>query len=773
MLDRKTYFTNLTGFSWSAMRARITAGIMFILFILFILFAQVAITEQRTRMLQNIEAYGTEVTHFIAQISIAPLKSFSIYYLENYAFQFEQGELIAFCHIYDEKDNLLTAKDDNGGDSTKASGEKAMPHVRSFTAEITENGIYYGRVDVGLYVSSVYSDINKTSLYIIWAFCIAVVVIGGAVSLFIHRQLVKPILKLSKTTRTIAEGQFVTSDISLRNDEIGELASAINLMSGNLEESYRTLENKVDERTAELHFAKNMAEQSNHHLQVVGEEVQALLDNSPVGIVFVTDDYKVLRVNREIFRITGYESEDIVGQSTRMLYRDSLSFDEFISSSNQFDEDGLFNKKTELQKKDGSMISCAVRGRKTMLAGGGQGIVLNFEDITSRLLIEEELLKIKKLESVRVLARGIAHDFNNILGAIIGYTEMAKDDSDPGSTVSEDLGKVLAASNRAKDLVQRILAFSRQGDTERTMFQPVTIVKETLNMLRPTLPATIEIVQDLEDNSGNILADPTQVNQIVMNLCTNAYHVMEKSGGVLEITLRSVQLSKYDLLHEPSIEPGDFIQLSVKDTGAGIPQEIKEKIFDPYFTTKDSGRGTGLGLSIVHGIVKSYGGFISLYSEVNKGTVFHVFLPSVPLNNEIVRTVEESIKDGSEKILFVDDDEILTDMGKNMLTRLGYDVTVTNSSFEALEIFQNEPEKFDLVITDQTMPNMTGADLARRFLQIRADIPIILCTGFSTIISEKKAREIGVKEFLMKPISKKEISGLIRKVLDETKEVGA
>ncbi len=380
--------------------------------------------------------------------------------------------------------------------------------------------------------------------------------------------------------------------------------------------------------------------------------------------------------------------------------------------------------------------------------------------------LKEHLQQAQKMEAIGTLAGGIAHDFNNILSVILGYAEMARDDSPEGASIATDLDKVLKAGYRAKNLVKQILAFSRQTDAECIFLQPASIVKEIIKMLRPSLPTTIEINQDIDPAVGLIFADPTQIHQILMNLCTNAFHAMEETGGRLDILLKETTLGSADLEHESDVEAGIFMQLSVCDSGAGISPEIKDKIFDPYFTTKETGKGTGMGLSITHGIVKSYGGFISVDSEHGKGTSFHVFLPVMQQADLPKIEAVKTIPIGKERILFIDDEELLTEMGKDMLERLGYHVTIVNSSLAALETFQKDPAQFDVVITDQTMPGMTGADLARRMLQIRPDIPIILCTGYSTIISEENAKFIGIKEFALKPLAKRDIAELIRKVLD-------
>ncbi len=394
-------------------------------------------------------------------------------------------------------------------------------------------------------------------------------------------------------------------------------------------------------------------------------------------------------------------------------------------------------------------------------------------DITKRKHLEEErkslqtqLQHAQKMEAIGTLAGGIAHDFNNILSAILGYAELAQDDCPAGSILEGEIKQILKAGNRAKDLVKQILAFSRQAEAKDMPLQPAIIIKEAIKMLRSSLPSTIDIKQDIDAGAGPILADATQIHQIVMNLGTNAYHAMEETGGTLSISLKKTALTQNDLLHEPHVLPGEFVQLTVSDSGSGIAPEIRERIFDPYFTTKEVGKGTGMGLAIIHGIVKSRGGSVSCQSRPGAGTVFQVLLPIIAEPALLEEQTATPPPRGSEHILFIDDEEMLLEMGKYMLERLGYRVTTRKSSIEALTTFQNQPQEFDLVITDQTMPVMTGSDLARRMLQIRRDLPIILCTGYSSIISEDKAKSFGIKGFALKPLVRKDIGALIRKVLD-------
>jgi PAS domain S-box-containing protein len=397
-------------------------------------------------------------------------------------------------------------------------------------------------------------------------------------------------------------------------------------------------------------------------------------------------------------------------------------------------------------------------------------------DITDRKRSEEankdlqtQLMHAQKMEAIGTLAGGIAHDFNNILGAVIGYSEIVRDNALTKSVSVTDVDQILKAGQRAKELVQQILAFSRQAQTNQILIKPKAIIKEAIKLLRASLPTTTFIKQDIDSDVGAIIADPIQIHQIVMNLCTNAFHAMEMAGGTLSISLTKKILGNEDVIHEPRMQPGQFVQLSIKDTGAGIGPDIREKIFGPYFTTKKVGKGTGLGLAMVHGIVQSLGGSIVCESRVGEGTTFDILLPTVATYTLPGDEAAALIFSGKEHILFIDDEEILNEMGKIMLERLDYRVTARSSSIEALTTFQNQPAAFDLVITDMTMPGMTGIDLARRILQIRPEMPVILCTGYSSLISEEKVRSMGIKGFAMKPMTKKEMSTLIRKILDEIK----
>ena len=365
------------------------------------------------------------------------------------------------------------------------------------------------------------------------------------------------------------------------------------------------------------------------------------------------------------------------------------------------------------------------------------------------------------------MAGGIAHDFNNILGAMLGYTELALEDIPTNLETREQLEQVLKSGTRAKKLIQQILSFSRRGDPEKKRIQIAPVIEETLDLLRATLPTTIEIVRDMVSSPGSVLADPTQIHQMLMNLCTNAAHAMKEGGGILKIRVVRIDLNGNAASPHPRLPPGGYVRVSVADTGKGMDQDTMERIFEPFFTTKETGQGTGMGLAVVHGIVKAHGGAISVDSEVDRGSAFHVYLPLLKGEAEEENEGEGvSPPSGNEHILVVDDEEELVDLFKKMLERLGYQVTSRTSSLDAVDVFKAHPGRYHLMITDQTMPNMTGLDLAKTIHGIRPDMPIVLCTGYSDLISLQSAEGIGVKRLLTKPLTVRDLATTVRAVLD-------
>ncbi|MCU0592667.1 MAG: response regulator [Desulfobacterales bacterium] len=382
---------------------------------------------------------------------------------------------------------------------------------------------------------------------------------------------------------------------------------------------------------------------------------------------------------------------------------------------------------------------------------------------------ERQMQQVLKLQAIGTLAGGIAHDFNNILFPIIGYTEISMDDVAEDSPIRRNLEEILKAANRARELVQQILTFSRQNGRERKPIRVQVIVKEALRLLRASIPKTIDIHVDIEDRCNAIMGDPTQIHQVIMNLCTNAYQAMQETGGTLEVRLVETHIGYEETVKRIGIKMGPHLHLTVKDEGVGMEPSVLHRIFEPYYTTKEPGKGTGLGLSVIHGIVKNHGGFITVESTPGKGSTFHVYLPTLEdVEAEIEEAASAAKSGGSERILLVDDEMQIVDMEKHMLEKLGYRVTTRTSSLEALETFVGQPDQFDLVITDMTMPHMSGDHLARRIWDIRPGIPVILCTGYNEMMSEDKAMAMGIRKFILKPIDKDELAVAIRSALNSS-----
>ncbi len=401
---------------------------------------------------------------------------------------------------------------------------------------------------------------------------------------------------------------------------------------------------------------------------------------------------------------------------------------------------------------------------------GIYSIISIISDITKQKALESSIRQAQKMESIGSLAGGIAHDFNNILFPIVGLSEMMVDDFPPGSLEQQNLTEIFQAGKRGRELVQQILSFSRQSEHQPIPVHIQKILKEVLKLCRATIPADIPITREIKEDCGPVMADPTQIHQIVMNLITNAYHAVEPVGGTISVQLAQMDVTSTD---DPAgdLAPGRYAMLSVSDTGTGIDDAVMNKIFDPYFTTKEIGKGTGLGLATVYGIVKAHGGDIRVHSDVGKGATFHVYLPLMEKSQELESENERIIPlpTGTEHILLVDDEKAIVHLEKQMLERLGYQTSVFTSSREAQAAFKTDPSMFDLVITDMNMPNMNGMQLAEELKDIRPDIPIILCTGFSERIDNKKAEAEKISGLLMKPVGMKDFAQKIQEVLNMAK----
>ncbi|MGD0234607.1 MAG: PAS domain S-box protein [Syntrophorhabdales bacterium] len=493
----------------------------------------------------------------------------------------------------------------------------------------------------------------------------------------------------------------------------------------------------------------------------------AAVDQAAEAIIVTDPQTAILYANPAACEITGYSRAELIGRraDAKSLMQHGQAYEKMWSRLQL----GLsWSGRITNRKKDGTLYSAEMSiAPVTGLQSEIVNYVVVFRDATDQIAMEARLRESQKLEAIGTLAGGIAHDFNNILAAIIGFTQMATDDAEKGSRQERDLKHVLKAGIRGRDLVKQILAFSRKSQSKKSLLRVSALIEESLKLLRATLPSTLTIHSNVVSESGFVLGDPTQLQQVIINLCTNAAHAMREKGGVVSVELSDFGFSAAGEAPVPDLAPGAYLKLTVKDTGEGIPREHLDRIFEPFFTTKKPGEGSGLGLAVAHGIAESHGGAITVASEPGKGSTFTVYLPK-DIEAQAEKVPEEAgLATGHERILFIDDEEALAEMGEQMLIGLGYQAVRKTSSREALALFRLDPSKFDLVVTDQTMPEMTGIQLAGEILTLRPNMPIILCTGYSHEVDADSAVAAGIRAFLEKPLTKNEIARTVRRVLDE------
>ncbi len=495
------------------------------------------------------------------------------------------------------------------------------------------------------------------------------------------------------------------------------------------------------------------------------KKYRRLVENAVVGVYQVTREGIFRFVNEKTAEMFGFDKpEDLLEEVPNIInfYVHPLERPVVLK---EMDENGFVHgREVEFKKRDGDSIWVSLSTRRVEDKGEifYEGLI---EDISERKKLEKELQQAQKMEAIGTLSGGIAHDFNNILGIILGNTELAMDDIPEWNPARRNLEEVRKACLRAKDVIQQILSFSRQSESAKKPIKIVPIVEESVKLLRASIPSSIEIRQNIKADEDTILGNSTQIHQVLINLCGNATHAMEETGGILEVNLDNVILNAQEASQYHDIGPGPYVKLTVRDTGHGMDATIIKRIFDPYFTTKDVGKGTGMGLAMVHGIVKRHGGAISVQSQPGNGASFEIIFPIIGQADADEVKMIDDLPRGHERILFVDDESSMVELNKQRLERLGYSVETRTDPVAALALFASDADAFDLVITDMTMPHMSGDALARELLKIRPDLPIILCTGYSARISEEKALELGIKKYIEKPIEMEILARSVREVL--------
>ncbi|MBF0572405.1 MAG: PAS domain S-box protein [Desulfamplus sp.] len=530
------------------------------------------------------------------------------------------------------------------------------------------------------------------------------------------------------------------------------------------------LEKRVKERTMELSVvnASLQVELEEHQkareaLKKSEEQYRILIDNIP-DIVYRTDmEGNILFMSRSSEAISGYSVKEVIGKKvTDLFYINPYERDDFLSTVEQ--KGYVNNYEEKLKRKDGTIWWASTNAHFFKDENGNiSGIEGVLRDVTEKKMLESQLRQAQKMESIGTLTGGIAHDFNNILNIMLGNAELAMEDIEQHTSAYHKIEAIRAAGQKASSIVKQLLSFSRKTDMELKPINVAPIVRESIQLLKATIPSNIEIRGNIQPEiNDTILGHSTQIHQIIINLCINASHAMEKmEEGKIDINVENIVVDK-----------SENLKITITDSGIGIAPEIMDKIFDPYFTTKPVDKGTGMGLAVVHGIVKNHSGVITVHSKPSHGTTFTIVLPlheqKSKTDNE-KEAFQDNLYYGTERILIVDDDEFIVDMTNEMLERLGYNVESKGDPEEALELFMANPSAFDLIITDMTMPNMTGAKLAQKVKQIRADIPIIVSSGYSAELNEDKAKDTGIAAYLMKPVSMQELGQTIRDVLGQSK----
>ncbi len=574
-----------------------------------------------------------------------------------------------------------------------------------------------------------------------------------------------------KTSRQTPSGK--SSDKSAE-ERVTELEARLRKTEAALAEATRQagraakLEQRLRVRTEELRAAREALRAETSHNRRSGEaraHLSAAIEEAAEGVAVISTAGAVQYVNPAFSRITGYSQTEVVGKNVSVIGR--LEGQSYASLMTTIMGGNTWSGRLPGNRKDGTPYEVEVVVSPVRDASGR---IISYaalsRDVTEEIRLESQLRQAQKLEAVGTLAGGIAHDFNNMLAIIMGNAELALDDLADVPEPRNNIEHILEAAKRGRDLVKQILTFSRKNCQERKNLALTPLLKETWKFLRSSLPTTIEMHADFGAEQDMVLADPGQMQQILMNLAANSAQAMQEGRGELRLILENVFFGPSDPLPSGEMMPGGYLLLTIADNGVGMTETVRKRLFEPFFTTRKAGQGTGMGLAVVYGIVKAHGGAIAVESAPRKGASFRIYLPLVRAPRNRKAEDVDSLPGGRERVLLVDDEEALASTLRATLERLGYEVTAFTKGIEAWRVFLADPSRFDVAITDQTMPGMTGTMLAEKILRLRKDMPIILCTGHSDAVAPETARTLGIRAFVMKPVARSNLARTIRRVLD-------
>jgi len=720
-------------------------------------------TRQSRILLQELNNKADDYAANISEVLANPIWDFDDEQINNIGSGYVSKDIIVAIHIKDQHGQFLFKS---------KTGTPPEDHIHRLV-DIIYKGQLIGNVRLVFSLEPYKMDLLWLRNAILYALSASVVVILIATGFLLRIFMRKPLSILQTGIDRVAKGEYEYGFDEIQYEELSGIARRFSEMAREIQSREKALHRVNRELKHEIADRKTAEEK----ITLSETKYRSILENMEEGYFEVDLEGVFTFINNTMVDLSGYSEEELIGMGFREITDEKTAkkiYHIFNRVYKTQQSEKILSIDTIRKDRDARNVEISVSLMRDIknTPVGFSGVA---RDITERIItegekkqLESQLIHAQKMESIGTLAGGIAHDFNNILSSIIGYTELILGDVEKGTPLEDNLQEVYTAGIRARDLVKQILAFARRAEVELKPIKVSVIAKDALKLLRSTIPASIEIHKNIKSDSL-IMGDATQVHQIFMNLCTNAVHAMEERGGSLEVNISDTQIGPSAINGTINLKPDDYLQIAIADTGVGISPEVIDHIFEPYFTTKKSGEGTGMGLATVHGIVKGYGGEIKVESDVGKGAVFTIYLPLTKKSDSRAAYPPEAISSGNERVLLVDDELPIVEVSKQALERLGYIVTTLTSSVDALALFIQKPNDFDLVITDMNMPNMTGDSLAKEIKNVRPDIPIILCTGFSKRITSENALELGVNGILMKPVTLHDLANSVRNVLDKGK----